>query len=119
MASQGAGGFDLNYFKYRLGLELFNPAQEAMLATRLDLLQDFLQPQTSFNAAQQSAKKPKFSKDKKGKEMERKWLNEQHQQRQAAMVKKDIWSFKPGSLTIVVSVVSCLNILLQFGRKAV
>ena len=101
-ASQGDEGFDFNYFQHRLDMEGFNDAQKASLDTRLDLLQDFMQPQTSiFRQTAEPAVKPKFAQNKEGMKKEREWYNKQHQNRQAAMVRHDIWSFEPGALTIV------------------
>ena len=85
-------------------MEVFNDAQKAMLDTRLDLLQDFMQPQTSIFAHSQVAEvKPKFARNREGMKNEREWYNKQHQNRQAAMVRNDAWFFGPGTLTIVVS----------------
>ena len=103
MASQGGDGFNFKKFQYRLQLEDFNPAQRAMLDTRLELLTDFIQPHTDPQLLKEASIKPHFPKDKKGKEDERRWENNEHYKRQAAMVREDSWSFKPGSLTIVVS----------------
>ena len=104
-ASQEEGGFDFKYFQYRLGMEVFNEVQKAMLDTRLDLLQDFMQPQVNvFAHSQGPTVKPRFSQNREGKKNEREWYNQQHQNRQAAMVRNDIWSFSEGCLTIVVSV---------------
>lgn len=103
MASQGTDGFDFGYFQYRLNLEPFNPGQLAMLETRLELLKDFVQPHTDPKLSKKASVKPQFAKNKKGKEQERTWENNEHYKRQAAMVREDSWSFKPGSLTIVVS----------------
>lgn len=101
MESQEEQGFNFGKFQHRLGLYNFNPGQNAMLDTRLDLLQDFMQP-TNINLSKTS-KKPDFRHTKDGKEKERIWENNEHQKRQAAMVRKGTWSFEPGSLTIVVS----------------
>lgn len=64
-----------------------------MLQTRLDLLQDFIQPQPQpgFRAFTETSQRPQFAQDRHGKEKEREWHNKQHQKRQAAMVKKDAW----------------------------
>ncbi|KAG7008725.1 hypothetical protein G7Y79_00004g013090 [Physcia stellaris] len=101
MASQGGDGFNFTKFQHRLQLEEFNPAQQAMLETRLELLKDFIQPDTDPQLLKKASIKPQFSKDKKGKEDERTWENNEHYKRQAAMILADSWSFKPGSLTIV------------------
>ena len=115
-ASQGEQGFDFNYFQHRLGMEVFNDAQKAGLDTRLDLLQDFMQPQTIiFGQTEGPAVKPKFARSREGVKNERDWYNKQHQNRQAAMVRHDIWNFEPGALTIVVSVdrsITCYKDLL-------
>ena len=103
MASQGENGFNFDYFQKRLNLEPFNPAQFAMLETRLELLKDFVQPHTDPKLLNNPSIKPQFAKSNKGKEQERIWENNEHHKRQAAMVMEDSWSFKPGSLTIVVS----------------
>ena len=87
MASQGVEGFNFQYFQRRLGLEYFNEAQKSMLQTRLDLLQEFLQPQPGLGAFNETAGMPRFSNDRQ----EREWHNKQHQKRQAAMVKKGAW----------------------------
>lgn len=105
-ASQGDQGFDFNYFQRRLDMEPLNDGQKAMLDTRLDLLQDFMQPQVNiFAHSQGPTVKPQFAQSKEGKNKEREWYNKEHQNRQAAMVRNDTWSLLvPGSLTIVVSV---------------
>ena len=104
-ASQGEQGFDFNYFQHRLGMEVFNDAQKASLDTRLDLLQDFMQPQTSISGrTERPAVKPKFAQNREGVKNEREWYNKQHQNRQAAMVRNDTWYFGKSTLTIVVSV---------------
>ena len=103
MASQGGDGFNFTKFQHRLQLEEFNPAQQAMLETRLELLKDFIQPHAEAQLLKNASIKPYFPKDKKGKEDERTWENNEHYKRQAAMIREDSWSFKPGSLTIVVS----------------
>ena len=103
MASQGRAGFDFDAFQNRLGVENLNDTQKDLLEARLDLLKDFVRPPRGPTNANTSSKKPDFEKTKQGKADERKWENEEHAKRQAAIGKKGTWSFKPGSLTIVVS----------------
>ena len=113
MASQGRTGFDFDTFQNRLGVENLNDTQKDLLEARLDLLKDFVRPPRRSTNANTSSEKPDFDKSKQGKADERKWENEEHAKRQAAIGRKGTWSFKPGSLTIVVSGPSRLTLFVQ------
>ena len=74
----------LNYkeFKEKVDLENFNPGQKAMLDLRLQLLESFMSP-TGANAQRV------------------KWVDKDNARERAEIAKAGIWSFQPGSLTIV------------------
>lgn len=58
------------------------------------------QTETAGNNNHQ-AKKPQFADTKKGREQERKWNSEDDAIRRTKIAKSNIWSFEPGTLTIV------------------
>ena len=103
MASQGTNGFNFEAFQKRLDHQTFKQDQKDLLETRLELLKDFVRPATNPTKEYKPSKKPDFAKSKKGKAKEREWENGEHAKRQAAIARKDTWSFEAGSLTIVVS----------------
>ena len=96
--NQHTSGLNYKEFKDRLSTERFNDGQLAMLATRLDLLESFMvQPGAQVNKA-----KPNNHADTKKAHAERvEWQNKEDARERAKIAKRGIWSFKPGSLTIV------------------
>ena len=99
--SQDASGINFADFTRRLELENFNDSQNAMLKTRLELLKSFMYLPGTAGTANAPLKKPGFADTKKGREMERKWYMEEDGRQRAQIAKSGIWSFEPGSLTIV------------------
>lgn len=99
MKDQNATGLDYYEFRRRIELESFNPAQVAMINIRLDLLESFMH--RSDVSSKEAKARPQFQETKKGKLAERQWESEQDARRRAQMGKADIWSFEPGTLTIV------------------
>ena len=99
--SRGAAGLNYSAFKRRLALEGFTDKQTGPLNLRLQLLESFMEqpliPGTGFVATS----KPDFGDTKKGKSNGRRWELEEAERRQNWEEKSDIWSFEPGSLTIV------------------
>ncbi|KAK4695945.1 hypothetical protein P7C71_g1897, partial [Lecanoromycetidae sp. Uapishka_2] len=101
MKNQNASGLNFNDFIKRLDLETLNDGQKAMLNVRVELLKSFMyQPEMAGNANHQT-KKPQFADTKKGRELERKWNSEDDANRRAKIADSNIWSFEPGTLTIV------------------
>jgi len=101
MKNQNASGLNFDDFIKRLELEMLNDGQKAMLNTRLELLKSFMcLPEKAGHVDQQTAK-PKFADSKKGREKERRWNSEDDAKRRAQFAKSNIWSFEPGTLTIV------------------
>ncbi len=88
MKSRYDTGLSYKDFKDRLKLENFNEGQRAMLNTRLQLLESFMFPSGLL------AKK-------NGNAQRIEWLNEDDARERAKIAKAGIWSFQPGSLTIV------------------
>ena len=88
LENKGDAGFDYAAFKTRIAGEIFNDSQSRGLGIRLDLLESFMdltndsKSTSSKNAA------------KKGTKIENK-------PQKSSFDKEDIWSFEPGSLTIV------------------
>ena len=101
MKNQDAAGLNYREFKQRVSLETFNDAQKAMLNTRLDLLESFMFKENLPGAERISQTKPQFADSRKGREKERIWQTDQDDRRRAAIGKANIWSFEPGTLTIV------------------
>ncbi|KAK3174211.1 hypothetical protein OEA41_001455 [Lepraria neglecta] len=101
MKSQNASGINFADFTRRLELENFNDSQNAMLKTRLELLKSFMYLPGTAGTANAPLKKPDFADTKKGRETERKWYMEEDRRQRAQIAKSGIWSFEPGSLTIV------------------
>ena len=102
MASNGAPGLDFKQFKRRIAIEPLNDAQQAMLQTRLELLEGFVTcAETPDLLLTSHEKKPNYGNTKRDKEAERNWYANQDAKARAAMSKSDIWSFHPGSLTII------------------
>ena len=108
MESKGKAGFNFETFQKRLTFQSLTDGQRELLEARLELLKDFVRPTANSKGHKESSAKPNFAKNKQGKEKESNWEqrnseNLKHAQRQAAIARKDTWSFKEGSLTIVVS----------------
>lgn len=101
LENQGAPGLDYGTFRNRLSFEDFNPAQKAMIELRLQLLETFMQLNATSGAAYVAPTKPNFKNTPGGRQAAREWYNKQDQMRKASIAKKGIWSFPPGSLTIV------------------
>ncbi|KAL2043063.1 hypothetical protein N7G274_004122 [Stereocaulon virgatum] len=99
MKNQNASGINFADFERRLELENFNDSQNAMLTARLDLLKSFMY--LPERAGVGNAKKGDFPDTKKGREKERKWYAQEDDRQRAQIAKTGIWSFEPGSLTIV------------------
>ena len=99
MKSQNASGINFADFKRRLELEDFNDSQNAMLKARLGLLKSFMYLPEIAGAG--DAKKGDFPNSKKGREEERRWYAQEDDRQRAQIAKTGIWSFEPGSLTIV------------------
>lgn len=72
-----------------------------MIELRLQLLETFMQLNATPGAAYVAPTKPKFKNTPAGKQAAREWYNKQDQMRKASIAKQGIWSFPPGSLTIV------------------
>jgi len=94
---QKATGLNYKNFKDRLEWEDFNPAQKSMMDIRLGLLESFMHPSDTGKIAKA---KPTFANSKDGKAAGREWESKQDAAHRAAMGKA-VWSFEPGSLTIV------------------
>lgn len=103
MAIQNQHTPGLNYkdFKQRVKLENFNDGQKAMLNTRLQLLESFMFLPEETGSASTSQTKPQFSDTKKGKARMSAWHDKDDERQRAKIAKKGIWSFQPGSLTII------------------
>lgn len=101
MANQGAPGLDFEHFTRRLDLETLNDGQRAMLGTRLQLLKSFLHIPQKTGSVTGQQQKPHFPDTKKGREQERKWWAEEDARMRAQIAQSNIWSFEPGTLTIV------------------
>ena len=98
MRNQHTSGLNYNEFKDRLSMERFNDGQLAMLATRLQLLESFMvQPGVQVN----DAKPSKHAGTKKAQAERAERQNKEDARERAKIAKSGIWSFKPGSLTIV------------------
>ena len=98
MQNQHTSGLNYKEFKERLSNEKFNDGQIAMLATRLQLLESFMvEPLAQVN----DAKPIKNAGTKKAQAQRAEWQNKEDARERAKIAKGGIWSFKPGSLTIV------------------
>ena len=104
MANKNAPGLNFGEFKRLLELEQLNEAQNAMLKTRLQLLKSCLNPpkEAGYNP---KALQPKFPDTKRGRDQQRDWErdynSDQNDKIRSKMAQPDIWSFKPGTLSIV------------------
>ena len=98
LTSQHTSGLNYKDFRARLKTEKFNDSQSAMLLTRLQLLESFMVD----HGAQVNDPKPSKHADTKKAQAERaEWQNREDARERAKIAKPGIWSFKPGSLTIV------------------
>lgn len=98
---QHTAGLNYQEFRDRLQLENFNDGQRAMLYTRLQLLESFmLQPGVSGSGSI-SEVRPDYANTKKGNAQRLEWQNKDDARQRAKIAKAGIWSFQPGSLTIV------------------
>ena len=95
-------GLDYTAFKRRLDLEFFNEGQRALLQTRLQLLESFMNVPV-IPGANFVAETPNIKAGDKARREELRKLDEMYEANKAALGKgtEDIWSFAPGSLTIV------------------
>lgn len=87
LENKGDAGFDYAAFKNRIAGEIFNDAQSRGLSIRLDLLESFMD----------LCKDPKSAKSKNAAKKD----TRSTQMQKPSVVNEDIWSFEPGSLTIV------------------
>ena len=78
MKDSGNKGLDYEVFKKRLDSEEFNATQRAMLNMRLQLLESFMFPRPWIE-----------------------WSNKEDAKERFKIAKEGIWTFQPGSLTIV------------------
>ena len=101
MENQNTAGLNYKEFVNRLNLESFNEGQRAMLNTRLQLLESFMLQPGMQGSGSKPQVKPKYPDTKKGNAQTVKWQNEQDARERAKIAKAGIWSFRPGSLTIV------------------
>lgn len=101
MNNQNASGINFNEFIRRVCLETLNDGQKAMLNVRVELLKSFMYESEKAGNLNHPKKKPQFADSKKGRELERKWNSDADANRRAQMAKANIWSFEPGTLTIV------------------
>lgn len=98
--SRGAPGLNYAAFKQRLALEMFSSQQSTLLNIRLDLLESFMKLPSTPGALYEQDSKPDFPETKNGKQAEKQWYSQQAEKIRLNK-KVDIWSFEPGSLTIV------------------
>ena len=96
----GASGFDYKGFQKRLAVEDFNPTQAAMIKLRLELLENFLEP-INIPETAESQDEPEHADTAVGKRATRAWYYNKDQLRRAKIAQWGIWSFPPGSLTVV------------------
>ena len=102
LQKQGAPGIDFEQFTRRLDLEFMNGDQRAMLNTRLQLLTSFMDLSKNSGISQKKEKKkPNFPHTKEGDKQEREWYAQEEKRARAEMAKSNIWSFEPGSLTVI------------------
>lgn len=93
----------LNYaeFKYRLMLENLQPTQRAMIDLRLSLLENFLKPADIPGATIVPTEKPSMEDDPNNKRAQLEWYSAQDRVLMKEMIVPEMWSFEPGSCTIV------------------
>ena len=78
MKNKDSAGLNYQDFRNKLNSEKFNEGQRLMLNARLQLLESFMFPRDDI-----------------------KWLNEDDAKERRKIAQPGIWSFEPGSLTIV------------------
>lgn len=98
--SRGAPGLDYAAFKKRLSLETFIGQQSTLLNLRLNLLESFMELPNTPGALYGQDQRPGFPATKQGKKAADSWDREQTEKVKLNK-EQDIWSFEPGSLTIV------------------
>lgn len=101
MKNQHTAGLNYKEFRDRLQLENFNDGQRAMLYTRLQLLESFMLPPGVEGSGSSLQARPKYADTKKGNAKQLDWQNKDDARERAKIAKAGIWSFRPGSLTIV------------------
>ena len=101
MEDQDASGINFERFERRLDIETLNDGQKAMLNTRLQLLKSFMNLPLKPGYGGEHQKEPKFAPGKKGDEQKRQWHARKDAKMRAQIAEADVWSFKPGTLTIV------------------
>ena len=102
MRNHNTAGLDYEEFTERLKWEKFNDGQRAMLDTRLELLESFMRPPgVTAESVSASQVRPKHANTKKEKAQRLQWQNKDDARERAKIAKDGIWSFPPGSLTIV------------------
>ena len=101
MENQGASGLNYRAFKSRLEQEGFTGKQTGPLNLRLELLESFMEGPGKPGSYYIPQNPSVFTETKQGKAAKRRWM-EDEAVRKATYEKQDnIWSFQPGSLTIV------------------
>ncbi|MCJ1245582.1 hypothetical protein MMC30_002786 [Trapelia coarctata] len=93
--SKGAPGLNYAAFRNRLALEGFSGQQNVPLKLRLELLESFMEEPPK------QISRPEFSDTKAGRKAAREWDATAEELRQKRDAKAKVWSFEPGSLTIV------------------
>lgn len=101
MKNQHTAGLNYKDFKDRLKLENFNEGQRAMLGTRLELLESFMLPPGVSGSGSTAQPKPHYADTRKGNAQRLEWHNTDDARERAKIAKAGIWTFQPGSLTIV------------------
>lgn len=100
--SQGAPGLNYNAFRRRLALEDFTRDQNGPLKLRLDLLESFMERPQKPGSELDPAAQPIFEDNKNGRKAAREWKGQEAERlRKQEEKKPKVWSFQPGSLTIV------------------
>ena len=101
ITNQHTPGLNYKDFKQRVNLENFNDGQKAMLKTRLQLLESLMYLPEETGRASTTQTKPNYADTKKGKAKMSEWHDKNDERQRAKIAKEGIWSFQPGSLTIV------------------
>ena len=101
MKSPDTAGLDYKAFDQKLQSETLNAGQQAMLDARLGLLRSFMFHPKEAEGDLTSENRPHFANTKKGQAQKIERQNEEDAREKAKVAKEGIWSFPPGSLTIV------------------
>ena len=101
MKNQHEAGLNYKEFKDRLQLENFNDGQRAMLYTRLQLLESFMLWSEEQGSSSLPLVRPNYANTKKGNAQSVNWVNADDAREREKIAEAGIWSFEPGSLTIV------------------